>query len=115
MKKILNSIMTLALAGAAFTSCTDEVQFGNSFLDKAPGGSMNMDSIFNNPDYVNQFLTNIYNKQYYGLPYKHDGVNHHDHYTASLTPLPTSTRCTGPELVYGPDTTRVLLRLRMIH
>lgn len=84
MKKAFNSIFALALAGIAATSCTDEVQFGNSFLDKAPGGSMNMDSIFSNPDYVNQFLTNIYNKQYYGLPYKHDGVNHHDHYTGKL-------------------------------
>ena len=42
---------------------------GDAFLNKAPGGTMNLDSIFSNPDYVNQFLTNIYNKQYYGLPY----------------------------------------------
>ncbi|MDE7350726.1 MAG: RagB/SusD family nutrient uptake outer membrane protein [Muribaculaceae bacterium] len=84
MKKSFHSIIALALAGIAATSCTDEVQFGNTFLDKAPGGSMSMDSIFANPEYVNQFLTNIYNKQYYGLPYKHDGVNHHDHYTGKL-------------------------------
>ena len=84
MNKSFHSIIALALAGIAATGCTDEVQFGNAFLDKAPGGSMNMDSIFANPEYVNQFLTNIYNKQYYGLPYKHDGVNHHDHYTGKL-------------------------------
>ncbi|MDE6648301.1 MAG: RagB/SusD family nutrient uptake outer membrane protein [Muribaculaceae bacterium] len=84
MKKSFHSIIALALAGIAFTSCTDEVQLGNAFLDKAPGGSLNMDSIFANPDYVNQFLTHIYNMQYYGLPYKHDGVNHHDHYTGKL-------------------------------
>lgn len=69
MKKVFHSIFALALAGMAATSCTDEAQLGNTFLDKAPGGSLNLDSIFNNPDYVNQFLTNIYNKQYYGLPY----------------------------------------------
>lgn len=69
MKKVFHSIFALVLAGMAATSCTDEVQFGNTFLDKAPGGSLNLDSIFNNPDYVNQFLTNIYNQQYYGLPY----------------------------------------------
>ncbi len=69
MKKLIPSIFALALAGIAATSCTDEVQIGNAFLDKAPGGSLNLDSIFANPDYVNQFLTNIYNKQYYGLPY----------------------------------------------
>lgn len=69
MKKAFHSIFAMVLAGMAVTGCTDEVQLGNAFLDKAPGGTMNLDSIFNNPDYVNQFLTNIYNKQYYGLPY----------------------------------------------
>lgn len=69
MKKAFHSIFALMLAGIAFTACTDEVQFGDAFLNKAPGGSSNLDSIFSNPDYVNQFLTNIYNKQYYGLPY----------------------------------------------
>ncbi len=71
----------------AATSCTDEVQFGDTFLNKAPGGSMNMDSIFANPDYVNQFLTNIYNKQYYGLPYKNDGVQSHSPYSGKLDGL----------------------------
>lgn len=69
MKKFIPSIFALALAGIVATSCTDEVQLGNTFLDKAPGASLNIDSIFANPDYVNQLLTNIYNKQYYGLPY----------------------------------------------
>ncbi len=63
------------LAGMAATGCTDEVQFGNAFLDKAPGGTTNLDSIFANPDYVNQLLTGIYNKQYYGLPYNNSGKN----------------------------------------
>ncbi|MDE5997756.1 MAG: RagB/SusD family nutrient uptake outer membrane protein [Muribaculaceae bacterium] len=69
MKKTFHSIFALALAAIGATGCTDEVQVGNAFLDKAPGGTMNLDSIFSNPDYINQFLTNIYNKQYYGLPY----------------------------------------------
>ncbi len=69
MKKVFHSIFATILAGMALTGCTDEVQLGNTFLDKAPGGTMNLDSIFANPDYVNQLLTNIYNKQYYGLPY----------------------------------------------
>ena len=59
----------------AATGCTDEVQFGNAFLDKAPGGTTNLDSIFANPDYVNQLLTGIYNRQYYGLPYNNSGKN----------------------------------------
>ena len=72
MKKAFHSIFAMILAGVAVTGCTDEVQFGDSFLNKAPGGSTNLDSIFSNPDYVNQFLTNIYNKQYYGLPYNQE-------------------------------------------
>ena len=69
MNKAIRSITALALAGIVATSCTDEIQVGNAFLDKAPGGTTTLDSIFANPDYVNQLLTNIYNKQYYGLPY----------------------------------------------
>ena len=69
MKKAFHSIFAAVLAGIAATGCTDEVQLGNAFLDKAPGGTTNLDSIFANPDYVNQLLTGIYNKQYYGLPY----------------------------------------------
>lgn len=77
----------MALAGMAMTSCTDEIQLGDAFLGKAPGGTLNMDSIFNNADYVNQYLTGIYNKQYYGLPYKHQSdysQNARDHYTGKL-------------------------------
>ncbi len=69
MKKAIHSIFALVLAGMVATGCTDDVQVGNAFLDKTPGGSTTLDSIFANPDYVNQLLTNIYNKQYYGLPY----------------------------------------------
>ncbi|MCM1449063.1 MAG: RagB/SusD family nutrient uptake outer membrane protein [Clostridiales bacterium] len=89
MKKTLYSILGMVLAGAVYTGCTDEVSFGSSFIDKAPGGTMNMDSIFANPDYVNQFLTQIYTKQYYGLPYKHDAKNGNsaDHYVGKLDAL----------------------------
>lgn len=65
----------MILAGMAVTGCTDEVQFGDDFLNKAPGGTINLDSIFANPDYVNQLLTGIYNKQYYGLPYNNTEKN----------------------------------------
>ena len=39
MKKAFHSIFAMILAGVAVTGCTDEVQFGDSFLNKAPGGS----------------------------------------------------------------------------
>ncbi|MDE6379891.1 MAG: RagB/SusD family nutrient uptake outer membrane protein [Muribaculaceae bacterium] len=75
MKKAFHSIFAAILAGMVATGCTDEVQVGNAFLDKAPGGTTNLDSIFANPDYVNQLLTFIYNRQYYGLPYNNTEKN----------------------------------------
>ena len=87
MKKSFKSIIAMVLAGAAVTGCTDAISVGGGFVDKAPGGTLTLDSIFANPDYVNQFLTNIYNKQYYGLPYKNDGVNSHSPYTGKLDGL----------------------------
>lgn len=53
----------------ASTSCVDDIKFGDSFLEKAPGGSVTKDTVFNNAEYTRQFLTAIYSKQYYGLPY----------------------------------------------
>lgn len=71
--KILNKIM-LGLVGAlllsaSFTACTDKIAFGNSFLEKAPGGSVTKDTVFNSAIFTEQFLNSIYALQYYGLPY----------------------------------------------
>lgn len=73
--KIFNRLfIPLALAAAA-VSCTDEVKFGENFIEKAPGGTVNFDTIFSKADYANQFLTAIYARQYYGLPYNSDVCN----------------------------------------
>lgn len=81
-------MLAVALTGMALVGCTDEVKFGSAFIDKAPGGSFNLDSIFANPDYINQFLTNIYSKQYYGLPFNNNtGCNHMSPYTGKLDAL----------------------------
>lgn len=50
-------------------SCVDEIKFGNSFLDKAPGGTATKDTVFNSATYTRQFLNSCYSRQYYGLPY----------------------------------------------
>ena len=54
------------------TSCVDDMKFGNSFLDKAPGGTATVDTVFSSAVYTQQFLNSIYGRQYYGLPYKDD-------------------------------------------
>lgn len=67
----LGAIALLALS--VTSGCVDEVKFGNSFLEKAPGGDVTKDTIFNNAEYTRDFLWNTYSKLYYGLPYYWDG------------------------------------------
>ena len=62
------ALMTLA-SPMMFNSCTDSIKFGNSFLEKAPGGDINEDTVFTSPVYTKQFLNAIYRKQYYGLTF----------------------------------------------
>ena len=49
--KLQNKWFIGAMLGAAVclvsTSCVDEIKFGNSFLDKAPGGNATIDTVFN--------------------------------------------------------------------
>lgn len=59
-------------ANLVATSCVDDMKFGNSFLEKAPGGSATIDTVFGSVIYTQQFLNSIYGRQYYGLPYKND-------------------------------------------
>lgn len=70
MKHIYKWIVSaLVVVSMITTSCVDEIKFGNSFLDKAPGGSATIDTVFGSAIYTQQFLTGIYSRQYYGLPY----------------------------------------------
>lgn len=68
--KIVTGVVTLALGSMAFTACTDDVKFGSSFIEKAPGGTVTLDTVFNSAEYTKQFLVGLYVQQYYGLPYK---------------------------------------------
>lgn len=73
MKKLNKWVFAVAtgltLSSIVTTSCVDDFLFGNSFLEKAPGGSVTSDTVFNNPEFVRQYLTTLYSMQYYGLPY----------------------------------------------
>ena len=60
------SLLTLPL----LFSCTDSVKFGDPFLEKAPGGTVTADTVFNNAEYTRQFLASAYTYQYYNLPCK---------------------------------------------
>lgn len=67
---IMKSItgLLIAMTGLTWCSCTEDFKFGNSFLEKAPGGTVTADSVFDNPEYTRQFLAAIYSQQYYSLP-----------------------------------------------
>lgn len=76
MKKHNKWLFTIATAltftSVVVTSCVDDILFGNSFLEKAPGGTVTSDTVFNNPEYVRQYLNTLYSMQYYGLPYRNN-------------------------------------------
>mgnify|MGYP001034460589 FL=1 len=63
---LVASVMSLSFS---FGSCVDEIAFGNSFLDKAPGGDVTSDTVFNSAEYTRQYLNALYRSQYYGLPW----------------------------------------------
>lgn len=75
MKKFnINNLIILCalICGIAISSCTEDIKFGSAFLEKAPGGTATIDTVFGNAEYTRQFVHTIYGRQYYGLPYKHD-------------------------------------------
>ena len=44
------------MSAAAFTACTDDVKFGDSFVEKAPGGTVTIDTVFNSAEYTKHFV-----------------------------------------------------------
>ena len=68
--KIMTGVVAIMAGSAVFTACTDEVKFGDAFIEKTPGGTVSLDTVFGNADYTKQFLVSLYTLQYYGLPFK---------------------------------------------
>ena len=60
----------VAFVGVALfvSSCVDQVKFGDSFLEKAPGVAVTQDTIFGKATYARAFFWNTYSKLYYALP-----------------------------------------------
>lgn len=68
MKNISKWILAACVGSAIFsTSCVDEIKFGDSFLEKAPGVAVTQDTIFGKAEYARRFLWDAYSKMYYGL------------------------------------------------
>ena len=59
LNNIFGGIVLATVVGSAMTGCTEQIQFGDSFIEKTPGGDVTIDTIFNNAEYTQQFLTSI--------------------------------------------------------
>lgn len=66
-KNAMRALPVGIIAAVALTACTDDIKFGNAFLEKAPGGSVTEDTVFGNAEYTRQYLASIYSRQYFGL------------------------------------------------
>ena len=68
--KHLSKWIIAAFAGVALfaSSCVDQVKFGDSFLEKAPGVAVTQDTIFGKATYARAFSWDPYSKLSYGLP-----------------------------------------------
>ena len=64
MKKtsaIFAAAIGLCVGLASTVSCVDKFSVGDSFLDKAPGVDVSIDTIFNKGENAKYFLWNLYN------------------------------------------------------
>ena len=68
MKKLLIYILAIGLTTGIFTSCVDEVNIGNAFLEKAPGVDINIDTVFSKAEYTRNFLWSAYGQLYCTYP-----------------------------------------------
>jgi hypothetical protein len=81
MKAIKQGLIVVAAALLLpFGSCVDDLKFGDSFLEKAPGGTVTQDTVFNSAEYTRQFLTGIYGYQYFGLQEANSNTKPHNSY-----------------------------------
>lgn len=58
-------VINMLLGVGLFTSCVDEFKVGDAFLEKAPGVSVNVDSIFGRAEYARAYLWEVYGKLYH--------------------------------------------------
>ena len=72
--KIVTGVVALIIGSMTFTACTDDIKFGDAFIEKTPGGTVSLDTVFSSAEYTKQFLVGLYVLQYYGLPFKNATV-----------------------------------------
>ena len=76
MKKHMFRLSVLLLTAFAGIGCTEEIKFGDNFLDKAPGVDIDIDEVFSKAENARYFLWNVYSDMYVGLNEKNSGVTY---------------------------------------
>lgn len=64
MKKLFFYIFALGMASHLFTACVDEFNVGDSFLEKAPGVDVDIDTVFSKAEYTRNLLWGAYGQLY---------------------------------------------------
>ncbi len=62
--KQLRYIAAFIVGSAIATACVDEFNVGDSFLEKAPGVDVNIDTVFSKAEYTRDFLWSAYGQLY---------------------------------------------------
>ena len=57
--KLFAGVLGMVVGASAITSCTVNIAFVNSFLDKPAGSTETKDTVFNSAVYIEQFLNEI--------------------------------------------------------
>ena len=60
--KIVTGLFSIALGVCMQFSCVDDIQFGDSFLEKEPGVDVTIDTVFSKAEYARYFLWNLYSQ-----------------------------------------------------
>ena len=58
--KLFAGVLGMVVGASAITSCTDNIAFGNSFLEKPAGAPVTKDTVFNSAGDSDQFLNALY-------------------------------------------------------
>lgn len=74
MKKHIFRLCTLLLAALWGSACTEEIKFGDNFLDKAPG--VDIDEVFSKAENARYFLWNVYSDMYVAFNEKMSGTTY---------------------------------------
>ncbi|MDE6497737.1 MAG: RagB/SusD family nutrient uptake outer membrane protein [Muribaculaceae bacterium] len=68
MKHKINRLLVgCVLGAAAMTACVDDIALGDSFLEKAPGVDVTIDTVFSKAEYAKMFLWESYKGLYDGF------------------------------------------------